>query len=77
MFKNHALHQARSAGTSEQARIRVNEKLLAWADVVFVMERKHRDILKQRFALAIAGKKIECWILKTITHLTTRNWWRY
>jgi predicted protein tyrosine phosphatase len=58
LFKNHALHHVRSAGTSEQARIRVNEKLLAWADVVFMMERKHRDILKQRFALAMAGKKV-------------------
>ena len=51
LFKNHPLHQARSAGTGEQARIKVNHKLLDWADVIFVMERKHRDILKQRFDL--------------------------
>jgi predicted protein tyrosine phosphatase len=34
----------------------VNEKLIAWADVVFVMERRHRDILRQKFARDIAGK---------------------
>ena len=51
LFRNHSVHQARSAGTSEQARIKVNQKLLDWADVVFVMERKHRDILKQRFTV--------------------------
>ena len=58
LFKNHQNYQARSAGTSDKARVKVTAKLLDWADVVFVMERKHRDILKQRFASAIAGKKI-------------------
>jgi len=52
------MHQARSAGTSEKARIKVNEKLLAWADWIFVMERRHRDLLKQRFPSAIAGKSV-------------------
>lgn len=58
LFKNHQIHSARSAGTSDKARVRVSEKLLDWADVVFVMERKHRDILKLRFASAVAGKEI-------------------
>ena len=51
LFKNHPLHNARSAGTSNGARIRVNQKTIDWADVVFVMEYKHRDILKQAFDL--------------------------
>lgn len=58
LFKNHPLNQARSAGTGDKARVKVSEKLLAWADVEFVMERKHRDILRQRFASAIARKEI-------------------
>jgi predicted protein tyrosine phosphatase len=49
LFKNHAVHQARSAGTSEKARIRVSQRLINWADIIFVMERKHQQILKQRF----------------------------
>jgi predicted protein tyrosine phosphatase len=56
LFKNHPVHQARSAGTGEQARIKVNQKMLDWADVVFVMERKHRDLIKQRFTLS--GQKL-------------------
>jgi predicted protein tyrosine phosphatase len=51
MFKGHQLHNARSAGTSEKARIKLSQKLLDWADVVFVMEYKHRDLVKQRFVL--------------------------
>jgi predicted protein tyrosine phosphatase len=51
LFKNHAIHQARSAGTSDKARIRINQKMIDWADVILVMERKHHQILKQRFNL--------------------------
>ena len=51
LFKNHIVHNARSAGTSDKARIRVNQKMIDWADVVFLMEYKHRDILKQAFNL--------------------------
>jgi predicted protein tyrosine phosphatase len=58
LFKNHPVHTVRSAGTSDKARIKVNEKLLLWADVLFVMERKHRDILQKRFPLIISAKQI-------------------
>jgi predicted protein tyrosine phosphatase len=58
LFKNNARHKARSAGTSAKARIKVNAKMIAWADVIFVMERKHLQILKQLFPEAIAGKPI-------------------
>jgi predicted protein tyrosine phosphatase len=58
LFKNHATHSAKSAGTSDKARIKVNQKMIAWADFVFVMERKHRKILEQNFPLAIASKLI-------------------
>jgi len=59
LFKNHPVHQARSAGTSDKARIKVNPKMVAWADVIFVMERKHQQILKQRFPEDIGGKTLE------------------
>jgi predicted protein tyrosine phosphatase len=52
LFKNHPFHHARSAGTSDKARIKVNQKLIDWADMIFVMENKHKVLLKQRFALA-------------------------
>jgi predicted protein tyrosine phosphatase len=58
LFKNHPVHKAHSAGTSEKARIRVNEKMLLWADVVFVMERRHKQLLKERFPLALDGKTL-------------------
>ena len=56
LFKNHPLHHARSAGTSDKARVKVSQKLIDWADLSFVMEPKHKDIIKQRFD--IGGKTL-------------------
>ncbi|MEM6771547.1 MAG: phosphotyrosine protein phosphatase [Bacteroidota bacterium] len=39
----------KSAGTVRSARIRVNAGHLKWADVVFVMEKKHRQYLLSHF----------------------------
>ncbi len=49
LFKSHQQHIARSAGTSSKARIKVNQKLIDWADEIFVMERKHKDLLEKNF----------------------------
>lgn len=32
--------------------------MIAWADVIFVMERKHQQILKQLFPEALNGKHL-------------------
>ena len=50
--------QARSAGTEASARVRVSEKLLGWADVIFCMERRHVQRLRERFAVALDDKEI-------------------
>jgi predicted protein tyrosine phosphatase len=56
LFKNHPQHTVQSAGTSDNARIRVSQKMIDRADVIFVMERKHKDLLRQRFD--ITGKQL-------------------
>ncbi|MFD2784352.1 protein tyrosine phosphatase [Hymenobacter rubripertinctus] len=50
--------QARSAGTEPGARVRVTAGHLGWAEVLFVMERHHADILRQKFPQELAGKRI-------------------
>lgn len=59
LFKKHYLHQARSAGTSQKARIKVNTKHIAWADIIFVMEKKHKQLLQLRFADLLSDKAIK------------------
>lgn len=39
----------RSAGLGPDALVRVNERMLDWADVVFVMEERHRLELERMF----------------------------
>ncbi|HVV55870.1 MAG TPA: hypothetical protein VHC47_11115 [Mucilaginibacter sp.] len=51
LFRDHPLHDALSAGTSNSARIKVNQGMIDWADVIFFMEWEHRDIVTQRFRL--------------------------
>ena len=52
--------QARSAGTEPSARIRVTAGHLSWADIIFVMEKKHLRRLQEKFSETIADKKIIC-----------------
>lgn len=49
---------ARSAGTSPQARVRVSERALEWADVVFVMEPRHREQLRERFGALARSREV-------------------
>ena len=49
IFAGRALINTRSAGTSNKARTRVTASLLQWADIVLVMEEKHKSRLKAQF----------------------------
>ena len=58
LLDGHSAYEARSAGTEPGARVRVTAGHLGWADVVLVMERKHADILRQKFPEALEGKPV-------------------
>ena len=49
-----------SAGLAPDADTPLTPELLAWADVVFVMERAHRTRLSVRFATYLRGKRVVC-----------------
>jgi predicted protein tyrosine phosphatase len=50
----------RSAGTSADALVQVNDRMLAWADVIFVMEREHGSLLQTQFPDSPALTRIVC-----------------
>ncbi|TPG58979.1 protein tyrosine phosphatase [Hymenobacter nivis] len=58
LFDGHPGALARSAGTEAGARVRVTAGHLGWADVVFVMEKRHADRLRAKFPGALAGKRL-------------------
>jgi predicted protein tyrosine phosphatase len=49
IFKNDRRVSVRSAGVSDTSRHRINESDLAWADLVFVMERKYASRIRDTF----------------------------
>ena len=57
MFKGHPHYDARSAGTSPSARIKVTVCHLEWADQIFCMERKHAEQLQVQFPNEMDGRK--------------------
>jgi predicted protein tyrosine phosphatase len=50
----------RSAGTEDSARIKVTPGLLGWADVIVVMEKRHKARLQQKHPDAMSGKRCVC-----------------
>ncbi|RYD79648.1 MAG: protein tyrosine phosphatase [Sphingobacteriales bacterium] len=58
IYKNHHAHNVRSAGTERSARIKINSKLITWADLILVMEKKHRQRISERFPEEIRWKDV-------------------
>lgn len=58
VWKNHPELNVRSAGTSPRAKRTVNAKDMQWANVIFVMEEKHKNRLKAQFTRLLNHKPI-------------------
>ncbi len=52
IFRDDPRMRVRSAGTAPSARTRVNQRLIDWTDLIFVMERRHEEQLRNRFGRA-------------------------
>lgn len=58
IFRDDENHNVRSAGTEPSARVSVTSKLINWADIIFVMEKKHKQRLTENFPNEIQSKKL-------------------
>lgn len=58
IYKSDQNHTVKSAGTSASARIKVTAKLLQWADIVFAMEKRHKQRLQESFPSESVDKSI-------------------
>jgi len=59
VWKKHPKLNVRSAGTSPGAKRTVSAKDVQWADVIFVMEEKHKNRLKAQFTRLVNHKDIQ------------------
>lgn len=58
VFKNSEDFAVKSCGTSPVSRVKINEKLIQWADLILVMEKRHREIIQQQFEKLILEKDL-------------------
>ena len=60
VFRDYPGVEARSAGVGKEATVPVSAELLEWADVTFVMEKRHRNIIHSKFKGIYQRKRIIC-----------------
>lgn len=60
VFSDDPDFEVASAGTDIAADEPVSAEGLAWADLIFVMERRHRTLLQRRFPKALKDSRIIC-----------------
>lgn len=58
IYQNYSGLNVRSAGTEPSARIKLSAKLILWADIIFVMEKKHKQRIHDKFSDEAEGRQI-------------------
>ena len=49
-----------SAGISNGANVLLSSEQVEWADIIFVMEKSHRNKLNRKFRSSLKGKRVIC-----------------
>jgi predicted protein tyrosine phosphatase len=60
VFSQRADLEVTSAGTNNDADNPLTSELVDWADVIFVMEKAHRNKLRRRFRASLNSKRVVC-----------------
>ena len=58
LYANHPNINTRSAGTTKSARKLINLADIRWADIIFVMEYKHKRYLEEQFRNQLNSKRL-------------------
>lgn len=58
IYKNHSGLNVKSAGTEPSARIKLTAKNINWADIIFVMEKRHKHRILENFPFETEQKQI-------------------
>jgi protein-tyrosine phosphatase len=56
IYKSDSKLNVKSAGTEQNAIVKVDYTLVNWAEVIFVMEKKHKEFLQRTFSLLSQDK---------------------
>jgi len=66
MFSSSQRYQVRSRGIANDARVKLTAGDIGWADVIFVMEKNHKNRMAKRFREKIGSKRIVCLFIEDI-----------
>lgn len=58
IYSDDSRYIVKSAGISKNAQVKLSEDLIIWADIVFVMESKYRDVIIDLYPIESLSKKI-------------------
>jgi len=58
IWKKHPNYNARSSGTSPKAKKTISPADIRWADIIFVMEKKHKNRLISEFTRLLEYKPL-------------------
>ncbi len=58
VFSQYEGVECESAGVHDSANVPLGPELIAWADIIFVMERAHRNKVTKKFKRHLNGKRI-------------------
>ncbi|MDL2320684.1 hypothetical protein LJC45_06100 [Alistipes sp. OttesenSCG-928-B03] len=59
IFRGRPGIEVRSAGIRGWARVRIDDELVEWADIIIVMEGFHKEYIRRTFPNHAQGKRIE------------------
>jgi predicted protein tyrosine phosphatase len=60
IFSEYPGIETASAGLDNDADMPIDAELIAWADIIFVMEKNHRDKLRRRFRALLKSQRLIC-----------------
>ena len=60
VFSNYENVEAIGCGTNHDAATTISGDLIEWADVIFVMEKSHRNRVSKKFRGHLRGKRMIC-----------------
>lgn len=66
MYETCSNYDVRSVGTEDQARVKITAGHVGWADHIFVMEKKHLEVIKRRYSELLPGKTVHCLHIKDV-----------
>jgi predicted protein tyrosine phosphatase len=58
IFENLEDYSVKSAGTENGARVKITAGLIGWAEIIFVMEKKHRSRIQEKYGESLSDKPL-------------------